>query len=198
MKRRIKFAGLACGLCAVVLSAGCPPGEDLRLIYDEGGFSDSGALSALREAVPRQQMAARFVLAASFNRIARVEWWGAAPRSDTSPQSFTVRVFGDNGSGKPGVTPLHSISVSSVARYDTGVVSPSSGASIQRYVADLVSFSLDAGEAHYLSIVRDDGNTWSWHYTDDDPPPSEVYHRSASDAEWTGPLSRQMAFRLWQ
>ena len=91
MKRRVKLVGLTCALCAVVFSTGCPPGDSLRLIFDQSNFTNEGVIS---EMDGDQEMAGWFVLAAGLSTISRVEWWGSTDAPDAMPHRFRPHYLG--------------------------------------------------------------------------------------------------------
>lgn len=190
-------------VCIVVVLAGCPPRVPvLRMIYNQGNFGDDAYVSILDgvDHTPSPQAADGFVLTGASPEIRVIQWWGTQDPAITDEDDFVIRIFEDDGTGLPKMVPLYSIPVGAVAKTDTGEnAKPEVGSwPIFEYSVELIPFDLTPGLPYYLSIVNTTGHDWVWMWTDDVGVDMEAYTRLSDEEDWTGTLTHDVAFRLWQ
>jgi len=173
----------------------CPPGvPPLRLIhsqspYGTSAFRSCGCYSAT------QFSADSFVLASGLDTIRLIQWWGHQAADATEPDSFLVRIYGDDGTGLPREYPLYSFPVVAPTREATGDVADS-GNPIYEYSIEVLPIPLDAGTTYFLSIVKSSG-AWSWMMTTEDPASEQLWFYPLGGPEWVE-VPGNLAFQLWQ
>jgi len=93
--------------------------------------------------------------------LSDISWWGSYDPVVPASESFTVRIFADNGSGLPQVTSLYEANYSGNGDSSDGLVD-AFFEPVFRY--DLgVSWLLSGGQDYYLSVFNnDDTNDWYW------------------------------------
>lgn len=113
-----------------------------------GASSDGGAVTVADD----------FQLAAD-TAITRVRWWGGYFNPPPVPDSFTLRLFADEG-GHPGAL-ITTLDVSRISKARTGF---NSGSEPEfEYAADLRKpFPAKAGVKYWLSIVNPPDSVWLW------------------------------------
>jgi hypothetical protein len=91
--------------------------------------------------------------------ITRIRWWGSYVNPPPVPDTFTLRIFADDG-GTPGAL-IRTLDIRSVNASRTGANSGNQAE--YEYWADLrTPFSARAGVRYWFSIVNPPGSVWTW------------------------------------
>lgn len=90
-----------------------------------------------------------------------ISWWGSYDPSAPSSESFTVRVFGDNGAGVPTTNFLYETTSTGSGDSSAGLTDLYGG-TVSQYVVG-VNWLLQGNTDYYLSIFSNDENQdWYW------------------------------------
>lgn len=93
--------------------------------------------------------------------LTTVSWWGSYDSDAPATESFTVRIFGDDGAGNPATGSLYGDTFT-VSGDDSEGFIDFYGGTVFRYDIN-VSWSLQGGVNYYLSVFsNDDGQNWFW------------------------------------
>ena len=92
-----------------------------------------------------------------------ISWWGSYVSGPQATESFTIRIFGDNGSSAPNVAPLFETSFSGNGDSSESLADLYGG-TVYRYDITLASaLMLTGGVDYYLSVFNDDDrDEWYW------------------------------------
>ena len=187
--------GLA--LLLLVVLPGCPP--RLQLVFDQGQLGFRGFVSDFGGDVvgPFQQIADDFELTEGLNSLKRIEWWGFRTGAAPASSDFTIRIFEDDGTGKPSASLLYGIPIGVGNRESTGLTAVGTFGSylIYHYWAEFGEITLPPRTRYHLSIVNDTGD-WSW-LRRDDGAAAECHSRVGDSGAWE-PAATDMAFQLWR
>ncbi len=149
-----------------------------------------------------QQVADNFTLTQDAN-LTQIEWWGIYLYNNSpATDSFTVRIFADNGSGAPQITPTNL--AGTLTRSGTGqtitvpVFFTSVTADIYHYTLDLgTALNLTAGD-YWLSIVNDTATDTNdnWYWLTSNANSGNARSRPDDGTPWNTGLGNEMAFRI--
>lgn len=131
--------------------------------------------------------------------LTNISWWGSYDGAPLSPESFIVRIFGDNGSGDPSVTHLLETSFSGTGVSSDGLVD-FYGATVYRYDVTLASaLALAGGVNYYLSVyINDDiGSPSNWYWLESANGDNVGWSRELDGDVWTNNnQTLNMSYRL--
>jgi len=192
MRTQVRWVFVLLLVGALTVLPACPPGVPaLRLIYDQGSYGDDWIGSDFDGGLIS---ADDFVLAAGFDTVRLIQWWGTQPADETDPGRFTIRIHGDDG-GEPYYCPLHSFPVVAPSREATGDVA-STGDPVYEYSIEVLPIPLVAGRVYYVSIINDIG-TWRWMRTAEDTGFEAFYYSDDGGVDWDN-APGNLAFRFWE
>jgi len=195
MLRQTKRVVISVTFLLAVSTIGCPAVRPRTIIYDQGNVGVVGVESVGYSG--SHQAADGFSLAVGLSTISRVEWWGRGMPGDTTPNELVIRIFEDDGSGKPSRHPLYAIPVGPANRRATGGVTDYDQP-IYSYAANITPITLRAGIQYYLSIVDESPPAWGWMESSDIPGHGRRYSRYGDGTPWTAADRIDYAFRLRQ
>jgi len=127
-----------------------------------------------------------------------ITWWGSYANTPALPaDQFRVSVLSDDGTGKPQITPLTTIS-DNISRSTTGLIDVA-GSEIYRFDIALSSpIGLNSSNTYYLSVVNEfdqnDANAiWYWLLSDN---VGSNYFRLSDAEAWQSDSTGNMAFSV--
>ncbi len=124
-----------------------------------------------------------------------ISWWGSYNPAAPAAESFTVRVFEDNGFGSPEINALFETSFSGTGDNSDGLFDLFGG-EVFRYDVNSVNLSLTGGEDYYLSVFNNDNNQ-DWFWLESAAGSGEGWSRSLDGDAWINdPNTMNMSFRL--
>ncbi len=131
--------------------------------------------------------------------LTKISWWGSYDGSPLTTESFTVRIFKDNGSGGPEVDTLLETSFSGSGSSTT--LTDAYTVDVYRYDIVLSSvLALTGGVDYYLSVYLDDsiGNNLSdWYWLESASGDSTGWSRALDADAWTkNTQTLNMSYRL--
>jgi len=91
-----------------------------------------------------------------------ISWWGSYDPAAPVTESFTVRIFEDDGFGSPEINPLFETIFSGTGNNSDGLFDLFGG-EVFSYDVSGLNLSLMGGEEYYLSVFNnDDQQDWYW------------------------------------
>ncbi len=213
----LKMLGMAAAVVmCVLLTVGCPPLQ-LRLVYDQGGYTTDGtwgfdSFYSELDPVPgvgRTQLADDFILpTGTFPLTLYVRWWGRydLDLEEVPTDDFTVRLYeqsclGTTGGacGGPVPEPLEEFHVGGVTRVETGDVLQNVGdlvIPIYQYSCKIESFQLETGKRYFLCVLNDTG-VWRWLRSDSSPEGNDSsVARNPDEFPWPVTNNFDLAFQI--
>lgn len=126
--------------------------------------------------------------------LTAISWWGSYDPVIPLSESFTVRVFSDDGTGDPAINPLYETVFTGSGDGGENLIDLF-GAPVFRYDAG-VNWLLQGGEDYYLSIFNNDGGQ-DWYWLESQAGDNTGWYRSADADPWLfDNISLNMSFRL--
>ncbi len=127
-------------------------------------------------------------------QLTSISWWGSYDPNAPVGESFSVRIFEDNGSGNPAVNFLLETTFTGTGDSSAGFVDLFGGTVFQ-YNAN-VNQSLQGGVDYYLSIFNND-NQQDWFWLASAVGSNEGWSRAADGDAWNFDVNAlNMSFRL--
>lgn len=126
--------------------------------------------------------------------LTSISWWGSYDASAPDSESFTVRIFEDDGAGNPANTSLYETTFAGSGS-DSGLVD-SYGVTVSQYDVSVSSWLLQGGVNYYLSVFSNDDRQ-NWYWLESSVGDSSIWSRAADRDQWdveSGTLN--LSFRL--
>lgn len=147
-----------------------------------------------------QQVADNFVLDEQY-LLTDLHWWGVYYTS-VHDDSFTIRLYSDNGVGSPEVVAWWEVLPDDVDRSDSGARRDLFGSALTVYEYDYIldpgdQVVLNPGETYYLSVVNNSGDLcdWAWAHGFEDQLDETHWARAEDGDAWSAD-ELDMAFYL--
>ncbi len=139
------------------------------------------------------QVAENFQFANSVT-LTSISWWGSYDDSAPDSESFTVRIFEDDGAGNPANTSLYETTFAGSGN-DSSLVD-SYGVTVSQYDVSVSSWLLQGGVNYYLSVFSNDDRQ-NWYWLESSAGDNLIWPRAADVDPWnaeSGTLN--LSFRL--
>lgn len=126
--------------------------------------------------------------------LTSISWWGSYVDSAPDPESFTVRIFEDDGAGNPASTSLYETMFAESGN-DSGLVDLF-GVTVFQYDVSVSSWLLQSGVNYYLSVFSND-DSQEWYWLESSVGDSLIWSRAADGDPWSAESEAlNMSFRL--
>lgn len=115
--------------------------------------------------------------------INTIEWWGSYDSISPSLESFTVRIFKDDGTGNPGSQALYEKIFQGLGDNSEQLIDLF-GVPVFRYELLIPDWHLLNNQSYFLSIFSNDAShNWYWLETEN-PIDNKTWHRSFDSDLW--------------
>ncbi len=188
-------------LLAVALGASLLTPVSAAMVFEQSPLDGNDPFPS----ISGEQSADGFTLSTT-TAVTGLTWWGSYSQDPaTLPADvFSVRIFADDGSGKPVATPPTETISQQPTRLPTELpeLLDASGALVYRFDVDLVvPFTLDGGKNWYLSVINqfdigDPNAAWYWSLSD---TTGENFYRAVDGGRWSSdlkPPTGNLAFQV--